>query len=177
MPEKSGIDAALCAPELAGAAVGANCCAEARVIAATVASNRKCRCIFMSTSPSWSTHDARPHEVAVPSILYQNRNRRAAGRYTDEGVANWVASRSRLAGGRRQRAARSPSAKLCFRLRKKGYFVLLKWWGRCVGNTTRAATLDSMREVPTWPHAPPAPWPLDTTLASGGNAVGSLRRP
>src|SRR5216683_1966102 len=50
-------------------------------------------------------------------------------------------------------------------------------FGRCVGNTTRAATLDSMREVPTWPHAPPAPWPLDTTLASGGNAVGSLRRP
>src|SRR5260370_11283201 len=65
----------------------------------------------------------------------------------------------------------APSAKLCFRSRKKGYFVLLKWWGRCVGNTTRAATLDSMREVPTWPHAPPAPWPLDTTLASGGNAV------
>jgi hypothetical protein len=32
-----------------------------------------------------------------------------------------------------------------------------------------------MREVPTWPHAPPAPWPLDTTLASGGNAVGSSR--
>jgi hypothetical protein len=31
-------------------------------------------------------------------------------------------------------------------------------FGRCVGNTTRAATLDSMREVPTWPHAPPAPW-------------------
>ena len=46
-------------------------------------------------------------------------------------------------------------------------------FGRCVGNATRAATLDSMREVPTWPHAPPAPWPLDTTLASGGNAVGS----
>src|SRR5229473_1400054 len=88
MPEKSGIDAALCAPGLAGAAVGANCCAEARVIAATVASNRKCRCIFMSTSPSWSTQDARPHEVAVPSILYQNRNRRAAGRYTDEPLSD-----------------------------------------------------------------------------------------
>jgi len=48
-------------------------------------------------------------------------------------------------------------------------------FGRCVGNATRAATLDSMREVPTWPRAPPAPWPPDTTLASGGNAVGSFR--
>src|SRR5216683_1966100 len=147
MPEKSGIDAALCAPGLAGAAVGANCCAEARVTTATVASNRKCRCIFMSTSPSWSTQDARPHEVAVPSILYQNRNRRAAGRYTDEGVANWVASRSRLAGGRRQRAARSPSAKLCFRLRKKGYFVLPKWWKRGDGIWPLCREHDACRNV------------------------------
>jgi hypothetical protein len=42
----------------------------------------------MSTSPSWSTHDARPHEVAVPSILYQNRNRRAAGHHTDEPLSD-----------------------------------------------------------------------------------------
>ena len=30
---------------------------------------------------------------------------------------------------------------------------------RCVGNPANAATLDSMREVPTWPCAAPAPWP------------------
>src|SRR6266853_2871753 len=41
-------------------------------------------------------------------------------------------------------------------------------FGRCVGNTTCAATLDSMREVPTWPHAPPAPWPQTPPWRRGG---------
>jgi hypothetical protein len=50
-------------------------------------------------------------------------------------------------------------------------------FGRCVGNATRAATLDSMREVPTWPHAPPAPWPPDTTLASGGTVSAGCFAP
>jgi hypothetical protein len=79
--------------------------------------------------------------------------------------------RPRLAGGAASGAARSPSARLCLRLRKKGYFVLLGWRGHCVGNTTRVATLDSMREVPTWPYAPPAPWPRHHP-GVGENAVG-----
>src|SRR6266704_2308703 len=54
MPEKSGRDAAPCAARLAGPATGATCCAEAEVAAAAnAATNSKCHCTFMSTSPSW----------------------------------------------------------------------------------------------------------------------------
>src|SRR6266478_8040462 len=122
MPEKSGIDAALCAPGLAGAAVGANCCAEATVIAATVASNRKCRCIFMSTSPSWPTQDARPRAVAVPSILYQKsepagcRPLYRRGSCELGGVAATTRRRAPPAG------CAEPLCKALFSLAKKGVF-------------------------------------------------------
>src|ERR1700687_2809368 len=60
MPEKSGTDAALCAPYLADAAAGATCCAEAGMTAAAnVTSTSKCRCAFMSISPSWFARGAR----------------------------------------------------------------------------------------------------------------------
>jgi hypothetical protein len=50
MPEKSGIDVALCVATLAGAA--GNGCAEARMIgAAKVASRSKCGCGFMVHLP------------------------------------------------------------------------------------------------------------------------------
>src|SRR6267143_4228802 len=169
MPEKSGMDAVLCAPRLAGAAaVGANCCAEAKVIAANVASNRKCRCIFMSTTPPWFAQVARTRAVAVPPILYQNRNGPAASRSyrATTPLAAIVASRLEIAG-----LVPAPTTLPRLRWRVgwgRAQVRRLSGWpamqgatafGRCVGNATRATTLDSMREVPTWPHAPPAPWP------------------
>jgi hypothetical protein len=48
MPEKSGMDADLCTPILAGVASGTPCCAEAEVTAAAnVTTKSKCRCTFM----------------------------------------------------------------------------------------------------------------------------------
>ena len=47
------MDAALRAPMLAGATVGATCCPEAGVTAARVTAKSKCRCTCMSISSSW----------------------------------------------------------------------------------------------------------------------------
>src|SRR5450631_209008 len=67
MPEKSGTDAALCSPISAGAAAGASCCPEAgTTAAANVTSRIKCRCAFMSTSPSWF---AVPVRLRLPLLL------------------------------------------------------------------------------------------------------------
>src|SRR5215470_18441108 len=65
MPEKSGMDAALRAPILAGAAVGATCCAHAGVTAAANATaNSQSRFRFMSISPSWLASASRPRSGA-----------------------------------------------------------------------------------------------------------------
>src|SRR5215468_7901882 len=67
MPEKSGIDADRCAPILAGVTPGATCCPEAGLTAAAnVTIKSKCRCTFMTTSPSnlaWPTW-----QIAYPAL-------------------------------------------------------------------------------------------------------------
>src|SRR6266567_4157141 len=51
MPEKSGMDAALCGPILACPAAGSACCPTAGLaVAANVTNNSKFRCTFMATS-------------------------------------------------------------------------------------------------------------------------------
>src|SRR5215831_15232143 len=55
MPEKSGMDAAPCAPLVADPAAGTNVCPQAGVAAAAanIANKRKARCLCTPTSRSW----------------------------------------------------------------------------------------------------------------------------
>jgi hypothetical protein len=72
MPEKSGMDAALRAPIVAGTPAGAACCPEAGVTAAAnVATKSKCRFTFMADLPfmaSLSLLRPRPGADAVNNI-------------------------------------------------------------------------------------------------------------
>src|SRR6266446_3363828 len=75
MPEKSGMDAALCGPILACPAAGSACCPTAGLaVAANVTNNSKFRCTFMATSRHGLP---RPRAGAgAVDILSQMRERR-----------------------------------------------------------------------------------------------------
>src|ERR1700722_6602484 len=53
MPEKSGMEAAPCAPLVADPAAGTNPCPDAGVAAVNIANNRKARCLCTPTSRLW----------------------------------------------------------------------------------------------------------------------------
>src|SRR5580693_7481676 len=93
MPEKSGMDAALCAAISACPAAGAACCPEAGPATATnVASKSKFRRAFMSTSVDELVCPARPGAIDTLSQMPKRRTT-VPGAAGDLAARNWRATR------------------------------------------------------------------------------------